>query len=74
MDISLKPRLAALGLSLLSGIAGLRGRPGYEPSGKAPSWSVGHDRPPGGSWQVPARRTSHRRVGALLGQLADLGT
>ena len=27
--------------------------------------SSGHDRPPSRSWQVPARRTSHRRAGAL---------
>jgi hypothetical protein len=27
--------------------------------------SCGHDRPPSRSWQVPARRTSHRRAGAL---------
>ena len=37
------------------------------PNQAASRWvgSSGHGRPPGRSWQVPARRTSHRRAGAL---------
>src|SRR5262249_41522958 len=32
---------------------------GTEPGGKVRRWSVGHDLPPRGSWQAPARRLTH---------------